>query len=147
MQPTKLKETQNQPSYHWSTPNRKLISHHCSSIANTTINESQRNFRNPPKETHLQLDPKQICTSPYSTTSLPPPKNPNEPKLPNLGHWWWRREVRENRDKDRERLSFLRRESDYFLGNILVRVRVVFLSNCLLVLSLLKHRNVGAFLN
>ena len=33
----------------------------------------------------------------------------------------------------------------YFLGNILVRVRVVFLSDCPLVLSLFKHRDVGAF--
>ena len=35
----------------------------------------------------------------------------------------------------------------YFLGNILVGVRVVFLPNCPLVLSLLKHRGVGIFLN
>ena len=35
----------------------------------------------------------------------------------------------------------------YFLGNVLVGVRVAFLPDCLLVLSLLKHRGVGAFLN
>ena len=82
MQPTKLRETQNQPPYHQSTPSRKLINHHCSStVANTAIKESQRNFQNPPKETHLQLDPKQICIHPYSTTSLSSPENPNEPKL------------------------------------------------------------------
>ena len=33
----------------------------------------------------------------------------------------------------------------YFLGNVLVGVKVVFLPDCLLVLSLLKHRDVGAF--
>ena len=38
-------------------------------------------------------------------------------------------------------------ERSYFLGNVLVRVRVEFLPNCLLVLSLLKHRNVKVFLN
>ena len=42
----------------------------------------------------------------------------------------------------------------YFLENILqepnaplVRVRVAFLRDCPLILSLLKHRGVGAFLN
>jgi len=35
----------------------------------------------------------------------------------------------------------------YFLSNILVRVRTIFLSDCPLVLSLLKHRDVGAFLD
>ena len=35
----------------------------------------------------------------------------------------------------------------YFLGNVLVGVRVVFLPNCPLVLSLLKYRGVGIFLN
>ena len=35
----------------------------------------------------------------------------------------------------------------YFLGNVLVGVRVVYLSHCSLVLSLLKNRGVGAFLN
>ena len=39
------------------------------------------------------------------------------------------------------------REWPYFLSNILVRVRVVFLPNCLLVLSVLKHRDVEVFLN
>ena len=34
-----------------------------------------------------------------------------------------------------------------FLGNVLVGVRVVFLPDCPLVLSVLKHRGVGAFLN
>ena len=33
----------------------------------------------------------------------------------------------------------------YFLGNVLVEVRVVFLPDCPLILSLLKHRDVGAF--
>ena len=36
-------------------------------------------------------------------------------------------------------------ESPYFLGNVLVEVRVVFLLDCLLVLSLLKHRGVWIF--
>ena len=35
----------------------------------------------------------------------------------------------------------------YFLGNILVRVRVVFLPDYSLVLSLLKHRDVRVFFN
>ena len=35
----------------------------------------------------------------------------------------------------------------YFLGNVLVGIRVAFLPNCPLVLSLLKHKGVGAFLN
>ena len=39
----------------------------------------------------------------------------------------------------------LTREGPYFLGNILVEVKVVFLPNCLLVLSLHKHRGIGAF--
>ena len=34
-----------------------------------------------------------------------------------------------------------------FLSNVLVRVRVVFLLDYLLILSLLKHRSIGAFLN
>ena len=34
-----------------------------------------------------------------------------------------------------------------FLGNILVRFRVVFLPDCPLILSLFKHRGIGAFLN
>ena len=38
-------------------------------------------------------------------------------------------------------------EWPYFLGNVLVGVRVVFLPDCPLVLSLLKHRSIGAFLN
>ena len=38
-------------------------------------------------------------------------------------------------------------EWPYFLGNILVWVRVVFLPDCRLVFSLLKHRGVGVFLN
>ena len=33
----------------------------------------------------------------------------------------------------------------YFLGNVLVRVRVVFLPNYPLVLSLHKHKGVGIF--
>ena len=39
------------------------------------------------------------------------------------------------------------KEWPYFLDNILVRVRVVFLPDCPLVLCLLKHRGVGVFLN
>ena len=35
----------------------------------------------------------------------------------------------------------------YFLGNILVGVRVVFLPDCSLVLSLFKHMDAGIFLN
>ena len=35
----------------------------------------------------------------------------------------------------------------YFLSNVLLRVRVVFLSNYPLVLSLYKHMGVRAFLN
>ena len=35
----------------------------------------------------------------------------------------------------------------YLLGNVLVGVRVVFLLDFLLVLSLLKHKSVRAFLN
>ena len=38
-------------------------------------------------------------------------------------------------------------EIPYFLGNVLLRVKVVFLPNCHLVLSLYKHRSVRAFLN
>ena len=38
-------------------------------------------------------------------------------------------------------------ELPYFLGNVLVGVTIVFLSGCPLVLSLLKHRGVGIFLN
>ena len=34
----------------------------------------------------------------------------------------------------------------YFLGTVLVGVKVVFLPDCPLVLSLLQHRGVGAFL-
>ena len=33
------------------------------------------------------------------------------------------------------------------LGNVLVGVKVAFLLDCLLVLSLLKHMSVGTFLN
>ena len=38
-------------------------------------------------------------------------------------------------------------EWPYFLGNILIGVRVVSLLDCPFVLSLLKHRSVGVFLN
>ena len=38
-------------------------------------------------------------------------------------------------------------EWPYFLGNILVGDKVIFLPDCHLVFSLLKHRGVGAFLN
>ena len=34
-------------------------------------------------------------------------------------------------------------EKLYFLGNVLVGIRVVFLPDCLLIFSLLKHRGVG----
>ena len=36
-------------------------------------------------------------------------------------------------------------EWPYFLGNVLVEVRVVFLPDYSLILSLLKHRDVGGF--
>ena len=39
------------------------------------------------------------------------------------------------------------REKSYFVGNVLVGVRVAFLPECPLILSLLKHRGVEAFLN
>ena len=39
------------------------------------------------------------------------------------------------------------REWPYFLGIVLVRVRVVFLPDYPLILSLHKHRSIGAFLN
>ena len=39
------------------------------------------------------------------------------------------------------------REWSYFLGNVLVGVRVAFLSDYPLVLSLLKYRGVRVFLN
>ena len=35
----------------------------------------------------------------------------------------------------------------YFLGNILVGVRVAFLPDCPLILSLVKYRGVWVFLN
>ena len=35
----------------------------------------------------------------------------------------------------------------YFLGNVLVGVKVIFLPNYPLVLSIFKHRDVGAFLS
>ena len=38
-------------------------------------------------------------------------------------------------------------EWSYFLGNVLVGVRVVFLPDCPLVLFLLKYKDVRAFLN
>ena len=38
-------------------------------------------------------------------------------------------------------------EWSYFLGNVLVGVRVVFLLDSSLVLFLLKYKSVGAFLN
>ena len=38
-------------------------------------------------------------------------------------------------------------EWSYFLGYFLEGVRVIFLSDYLLILFLLKHRGVGAFLN
>ena len=41
----------------------------------------------------------------------------------------------------------LTRELSYFLGNVLAGVKVAFLPDYPLVLSLLKHRTVGTFLN
>ena len=41
----------------------------------------------------------------------------------------------------------LTRNLSYFLGNILVGVRVVFLPDCPLILSLLKYKGVRVFLN
>ena len=41
----------------------------------------------------------------------------------------------------------LTRELSYFLGNVLVGARVAFLPDCHLVLSLLKYRDIEAFLN
>ena len=38
-------------------------------------------------------------------------------------------------------------EWPYFLGNVLVGVKVVFLPGCPLLLSLLKHKSVGTFFN
>ena len=38
-------------------------------------------------------------------------------------------------------------EWSYFLGNVLMRVRVTFLPYCPVVLSLLKHRGLRVFLN
>ena len=38
-------------------------------------------------------------------------------------------------------------EWPYFLGNVLVGVKVIFFPDCPLVLSLLKHRGIGVFLN
>ena len=35
----------------------------------------------------------------------------------------------------------------YFLGNVLVGVKVAFLPDCPLILSLLKHKDVGTFIN
>ena len=35
----------------------------------------------------------------------------------------------------------------HFLGNVLVEIRIGFLLDCPLVLSLLKHKSVGSFLN
>ena len=47
----------------------------------------------------------------------------------------------------RELKKKLTREWSYFLGNVLVRVRVVFLPDCPLILFLLKYKGVGVFLN
>ena len=35
----------------------------------------------------------------------------------------------------------------YFLGHVLVGIKVIFLLDCPLVLSLLKYKGVGTFLN
>ena len=42
-------------------------------------------------------------------------------------------------------ISKLTGELSYFLGNILVEVKVAFLLNCPLVLSLLKYKGVRTF--
>ena len=39
------------------------------------------------------------------------------------------------------------REWPYFLGNVLIGVRIVFLPDCHLILSLLKDRDVRIFFN
>ena len=39
------------------------------------------------------------------------------------------------------------RKWSYFLGSVLVGIKVAFLSNCSLVLSLFEHKSVKAFLN
>ena len=39
----------------------------------------------------------------------------------------------------------LTREWPYFLDNVLARVKIIFLPNCFLILSLLKHRSVRHF--
>ena len=41
----------------------------------------------------------------------------------------------------------LREKWPYFLGYVLVGVKVLFLLDCPLVLSLLKYKGVGTFLN
>ena len=41
----------------------------------------------------------------------------------------------------------LRGKWPYFLGHVLVGVKVLFLLDCPLVLSLLKYKGVGTFLN
>ena len=38
-------------------------------------------------------------------------------------------------------------EWPYFLGNVLVEIKVVFLPDCHSVLSLHTHRSIGVFLN
>ena len=47
--------------------------------------------------------------------------------------------------KEVANVSLLNKKYSYFVGNILIEVRVVFLPDCPLILSLLKHRDVGAF--
>ena len=102
MQPTKLRETQNQPSYHQSTPNRKLISHHCKyshQWISTKLPKPTK--RNPsPAWPKTNLHPSLLDNLLITTR-----KSKWAQALPDLGHRWWKREARENRDKDRERDS------------------------------------------
>ena len=102
MQPTKLRETQNQPSYHQSTPNRKLISHHCKySHQWISTKLPKPTERNPsPAWPKTNLHPSLLDNLLITTR-----KSKWAQALPDLGHRWWKREARENRDKDRERDS------------------------------------------
>ena len=102
MQPTKLRETQNQPSYHPSTPNRKLISHHCKySHQWISTKLPKPTERNPsPAWPKTNLHPSLLDNLLITTR-----KSKWAQALPDLGHRWWKREARENRDKDRERDS------------------------------------------
>ena len=61
---------------------------------------------------------------------------------------WSRKSMAEDLDSNkRSETQFLIEEWSYFICNVLMGVRIVFLPDCPLVLSLHKYRNVGAFLN